>query len=264
MFQCLVYNVNAGVNALNTDLTAAADDDFSRRNNHYIFTEDYNLIGAYAAAPSLLRARTNIPTINAIGRHHIYPINVDADVPDDPMVQDLRDYPVALPVNEEIAIEISNNLGAATEQTYAVLFIAPRTWTRNIPRGQQMLTVRATGAIAGVAQAWSGIGSLVFDDNLRGGWYSIVGLQVFDAGVVAARLVFPRAPLINGRKLRPGVLGQQSLAERPWRAFDIGYGRFGDFHSFEPPQMQIYATATAASTQEVRMTLVYHGERIMG
>lgn len=261
MFHLLAYNVNAGANAADTDMTAAVDAEFSRRNSHYIFSEQYNLIGAYAAAPSLLRVRTNIPSINAIGRHQVYPINVDADVPADPDVQDLRDYPMPLPMNEEVALEVTNNLAMGNEQTYGFLWVAPPAWNKNLPRGLQQLNIRATGAVAAVAQSWSSAGALTFADNLRGGWYAIVGAQCFDALTLALRFIFPKAPMYQGRKLRPGILCQQSFAEKPWRAQSLGYGEFGRFHSFEPPQIEIYASNTAASVQEIRLDIVYLGER---
>lgn len=258
-YHLLMYEEALGVAAADSDLDAVPDAEISNRNSHFILSEQFNLIAIYYMAASATRARLNVPTLNAIARHQIWPVDRSATVIADPSVPDLRDYPIALPLNEEIAVEGSNDLGAATENSTCFLFIAPPNWTRNLPRGLARVQVRATGAVAGVAQSWSLLGNLTFAENLRGGWYSIIGANCFDAGTLALRFVFPKPEIHQGRKLRPGIICQETIGNKPWPLNRGGLGVLGSFHSFEPPQIEIYANATAASTQEIRLDLVYHG-----
>jgi hypothetical protein len=106
-FHLLNYGVLGGVNDANVDMTAAVDTVFTARNNHYIFSEPYNIIAMAALGANMTRVRSNIPTWNAIGRHMIHPIRRSATIPDLPAVQDLRDFPLSLPQNEEVAWEES-------------------------------------------------------------------------------------------------------------------------------------------------------------
>lgn len=259
-FHLLAYEEALAAGAANSDLDAVPDSEFSQRNSHFIFTEMYNALAFYYQAASATLARLNVPSINAIGRHQIYPFFRSATIPSDWRVQDFRSYPMPLPENEELAIEGSNNLACGTENSTAFLWIAPPSWNMNLPRGLARLTVRATSSVAGVAQAWSSLGNLTFADNLRGGWYSIVGAALFDAGVLAARFVLAKPAIYGGRKFRPGVISMEALGNTPNPIGINGFGVLGRFHSFEPPQVEVYANATGASTQEWWLDLVWHGE----
>lgn len=255
-FHLLAYSVTGGAALTDGDVTAPADQSFSRRNGHFIFSEPYNLIAAWALGATITRARLNVPTINAVARHQIWPVEVGTVVPARVYVQDMRTYPMPLPMNEEIAIEATN---AAAEQATAIMTIAPPGWNMNLPRGLQRLTVRATGAVTLTAFTWSALGAITFAENLRGGWFSVVGMQCFCAGMLAIRLVFPRMEAYNGRILRPGVLGQNAIANAPADWQMGGLGEFGRFHSFEPPQIECFGNAAGAAVQEIRLDLVYLG-----
>lgn len=263
-FHLLNYFVSAGAGDANVDMTAAVDSEFSRRNSHYIFSERYNLILAAHLAVSATRARFNVPTWNAIARQQIWPVNRSATPPSYPRVMDLRDYPMEIPMNEEIAVEESNDLAMGNEDTTAFLWIAPPTWNRNLPRGEMPIMVRATGAVARTADSWSADGAITFAENLRGGVYGVIGVHCQSANLRAFRLNFIRAPVINGRKFRPGSLVTNAVGniDDPLRVGNLGL--WGYFHTFEPPQLQVYGDAAGADTQELRLALVYMGERFSG
>lgn len=270
MFHLLSYYVSAGVNDSNVDMTASVDGQFSQRNNHYVLSEPYNLLGAYHQATSALRARLNVPSINGIARHQIYPPNRNATVPNLPRIADYREYPIMLPQNEEIGVEESGNLGAGNEDTWVTLWIAPPSWNRNIPRGIARLTIRATATITGVAAAWSGFTNLTFAENLKGGVYAIVGAEVQGANTIAFRLNFPKMPLYQGRKFLPGSIAKEAIgnagAQFNISGFGMGVtalGEWGRFHTFEPPTIQVLAIAAAAVAHEIRLDLVYLGDQIL-
>lgn len=260
MFHIVAYTNLAGVNDANVDQTLAADTIFTSRNNHLILTENYNMIYAFHAATSAIRARFNVQTWNAIARPQIWPVERAATIPDRPQGLDLRDVPVPLPANEEIAVEESNNLAAATERSNTFLLIAPPAWNRNLPRGRAQLVVRATATIVVTANAWSGDVALTFAETLRGGWYDVLGCVCQGTSDLAFRLIFPRAPFVGQRQLRPGGLMQEAIGDTPWSLLNGGLGLWGSFHSFEPPTLQVFALAAGATAIEVRLWLSYRGE----
>src|SRR5262245_35173909 len=256
----LAYQGALGAGAADEALSRVVDGEFtSRGTTDFIFTEPYQMVLAYYQAVTATRARLNMPTINGIGRHQLWPVEVSATIPDRPGHQDFRDYPVPLAEHEQLIVEGSNG-AAGADQANCFLWVAPPSWSRNLPRGIRRLTVRATAAATGVANAWSGDAALTFADNIKGGWYSCVGMQIFDAGVLGARLNFRNGNVVNGRKLLPGTLGTEATANTPAPIFMGGLGVWGRFHSFEPPTLQVLATGAGATTTEVRLDLVFHGE----
>lgn len=261
MHHLLAYEEDLASMAEDADLDALVDGEFSPRNNHYIFTEPYNLLMACYLAPNATRARFNLPSINGIGRHQIWPLNRSATVPSRPGIVDMRGYPLPLSVNEELGIEGSNDDAVDEDQAICLLWIAPPTWTPQIPRGLQRLTIAATAAPTGVAVSWSAEAALTFLDNLKGGWYTIVGMSVFDAGAFAYRLIFRNSPVVNGRKFRPGVLAQEAIGNFPPEQFTGGMGVFGHFHSFEPPTVQSLNLAAGATAGVIRLDVIFHGDR---
>jgi hypothetical protein len=259
-FHMLAYRAALAAGAASADIAALADSEFTTRNSHFIFTEPYNLAALYYQAASATAARFNVSSLNALARAQIWPLNASATVPADPVIMDMRDMPMPLPENEEVAVEGSNSLACMTEQTTALLWIVPPNYNRNIPRGLQTMVIAATGAVAGVANVWSALGNLTFTENLRGGWYTLWGAQFFDAGTIAMRFIFARPFLHQGRKFRPGVISQEAVANKPLLAQMGGFGVLGKFHSFEPPQIEILANATAASAQVIRLGITWHGD----
>jgi hypothetical protein len=270
MFHLLNYRVVAGVNDVNVDETMTTDTIYTARNGHLLLTEPMNLIGAMHLAVSALRVRTNIPSWNNLGRHQIWPVNRSATPPSYPRIDDYRGFPKTLPMNEEIAFEESNNLGAATEETTTTLWIAPPDWTINTPRGmpfgeglgQAQLTVRATAAVTRVAAAWAN-GAITLADTLKGGWYAVVGAYCFDANLRLFRLIFPQTVSRYRRNFRPGsyVSNATGNLETPGSNdfFNENLGLWGVFSTLELPLLEVYADAAGASTQELRLNLIYLG-----
>lgn len=257
-FHMLAYSASLGAGAANTDVAAVADDNFTRRNSHYIFSERYKILAAFVNGVNASAGRLNVPTINAFARHHLWPVEIVATVPDWPGISDYRDYPIEIPTREELAIEGSNT-DAGAQQFNALLWMGDDKWNRNLPRGQQRLTIRATGAVAGIAASWSTVGAITFAENLRGGYYTLAGAQCFDAGTLAVRFVFARNDPAGLKTMRPGILCTEAVGNSPLKENMGGFGALGAFDSDEPPQIQIFANATGASTQEMRLDLIYHG-----
>lgn len=259
MFHLLAYQSQLAAAAADADLAAVVDSEFTIRNNHPIFTEAIDKIAEFYNAANATRARFNVPSWNTYGRNQIYPVLRSATIPDLPFVADYRDMPQRFPMNEEIAVEGSNDAGAGDE-TYFAMFIAAPGWNRNLVRGAWRFNCRATYTITSTANQWSAAGNLTFAENLKGGWYAVNGMVTEEPNVLYTRLIFPRGNVISGRRFRPGCLNINAPGSRPWEGFSGGMGVWGRFHSFEPPQVEILANNAAAHTGEVRLDLTYLGD----
>ena len=264
-FALLAYQGLPGVNAASFDLTAVADPDFSQRNGHYIFTEKYKIITLFHCEASAIRANLSAPTWNAIGKANIWPVTVSANIPSPgpPRVDERFDYPMPVPLNEEIQFQVSNNLGAATEQAWGLMQIATPDWTSNLPQGQMPILVRCTATFNPGTLTWSGPQVLAFEQSLRGGVYAVIGAECQAASVIAFRLIFPRYKLYQGRKLRPGWLCQQAIGDLIYpQQVDgpMAWGEWGRFHTFEPVQLESIMTTGSSTTHELRLWLVFLGE----
>jgi hypothetical protein len=263
VFHLLAYsNVFAGAATLQ-DATAVADANFSIRNGHYILTEPYNLLAATGLGATLSAMEFNVPSINALGKHNLFPPITSLTVPANPNIDDYTDSPPRLPINEEIAIAQSDT---AAETATALLWIGTPDWNRNIPSQQpgqgilmRRIRVLATQSVTKVANAWSADTALTFETTLRGGVYSVVGASCVAAGCQAFRINFPRRPLYSGRKTLPGDLCIQTFGNQIWRKGPNWLGEWGRFHTFEPPFIEVFGSAAGAVTTQLFLDLIYLG-----
>lgn len=246
-------------NTANSDVNAVLDEVITRRNNHLIFTEDFNALAVYGFGALLARARFANAALTQLGSNHIWPLEVSATIPDLPQLMDMRDSPMRLPKNEELTIEITNT-GAGPTETGAVLLLGKPDWSMGFPPHRNRLVARATCVIAaGTETTWTALSELAFERDLLNGVYAVVGASVVAADAIAARFRFPDQPAVGGKQLRPGVLVQNATNLAPHPMFMGGLGEFGRFHTFSPPEMQVLADA-AGGTYEVRLQLLYLGE----
>lgn len=257
----LPYLLATGGAVVDTDMTAVGDAEFSRRNSHFIFTEDYKLLAAVASGATITRANIDIPSFNSIGKYNIWPVQLSsANVPSPPRIAWY--YPAApgIPQNEEIKVVVTDG---ASENATALLFPMTPGHSRNIPANQLLICVRATCALTQVAGAWSAAGALTMEQSLRGGVYSVVGAEVVGSGSFAFRFLPARSRFYKGRRLRPGWLCQQAIGDLPENRMHIDpmyLGEWFRFHTFELPQLEVYSIAGSSTiTHEVRLYLAYLG-----
>jgi hypothetical protein len=264
MYGTLLYNLPAaGINDVNTDMVAASDNDFSQRNNHYIFTENYRLAMAAAVGVSVTRGRYQVPTWNAIGEATIVQANRALTPPSNPQWDNYYNSPPVIPQNEEFQVQLSNNLGSATEIENVVLQILPDNWNLNLPQPAAYgvtITARATVTITPVLNGWSGPQIIAFSASLKGGTYAVIGSKMQGANAVAYRLIFPRSQLYHGRKLRPGGMVQTAIGDVQENAIPWGrqyLGVHGLFHTFEPVQVEVFGTLASSTPYQLYLDLVY-------
>lgn len=242
-----------------SDVTAMVDQVIQSRNSHLIFSEDFNLIAAYANGSLLSRMRFGNVGLNYRGQNHLWPLSVSTTVEGRPQIIDYTDYPLPLPKNEEITL-LATTTGAGPTVNNVILFLAKPDWNINQPRGDNKLIVRATSVVvAGSTTTWTATAGLTFERDLFNGVYAVTGASVVAANAQAFRLYFPSMRPVNGRQLRPGGLIQNTAALPPWPVQMSGLGEWGRFHTFEPPSLQVAGDA-AGGTYEVRLALTYLGQ----
>lgn len=265
-FHTLVYNAPAaGINTVNLDFTAAVDTEISQRNGHYIFTEDYKLLATSMVGVSVIRGRFQVPHWNAIGEYVICNANRALQPPSNPQWDWMIGRQPYIPQNEEFQVQVSNNLGAATEIENVVLQMITADWNANIPPGELIIPVRVSFTVTPTLNNWSGPQILTFSQSLRGGVYAMVGGFLQGTNAVAWRTIYPRYRMYHGRKLRAGGLIQNAVGDvlpnqlDPWI---MAYGEWGRFHTFEPLTIEVFGTAAISTTYQGFLFLVYLGESI--
>jgi hypothetical protein len=249
-------------NLTNTDITLGTPEDvLQARNSHLIFSERFNLIAANVHGLTLTAMRFGNVSLQTYGIPHLWPINTTDLPPDRPAMIDYRDYPMPVPMNEELTLEATTT-GVGPQVVKIGLWLAKPDWNRNLPQGIRPLQVRATATIgAASTTTWSALAPLVMERDLGGGVYACVGAHCFLATGSAFRIFFPNQPLAEGRQLRPGGLIQNAAGTTPWEGQHNGLGEWGRFSTFELPSVQCFGSA-AGGTAEVRLSLVYLGNML--
>jgi hypothetical protein len=263
-FALVNYNVAAAAaGATNTDLTAANDPDFTARSGHYTLTEPYRLGGVLPVGASVIRGRFQMPTWNALGEWIIFNANRSLQPPSNPQFDLYLAAPPPLPMNEEIQVQLSNNLGAATEIENCGLLLLTKDWTPQRPAAIATMIVRATFTVTPTLNVWSGGQTIALSASLRNGVYAVVGATCQGTNAAFFRIIFPKYRLYLGRKLRPGLPVQTAVGDvlnnqiNPWQ---LALGEWGRFHTFELPQVEVFGTAAVGTTYQVFLWLAYLGE----
>lgn len=265
MHTILPYSLATGGAVTDADMSATSDPEFTTRNSHFIFTEDYVLLAAAAFGATCTRQNMQVPHWNAIGRANIWPINTTSTtMKSPPQVSWFDRSPMDIPLMEEF--QIKDTATGVAENDAAALVIAPANWNANLPQGLMTIDIRATLSSATlVSLAWVSAGVISLEQSLRGGVYSIISAECICTNGIFFRLIMPRQKMYKGRKLRPGWLCQNAagdLEEARMQVNPFILGEWGRFHTFELPQVEIWAFTAGAQTAEVRLTLEYLGEAV--
>lgn len=259
----LAYTGNNSGPANNFDLTAATDADFSQRNSHYIFTEQYGVRYLWSQSAHMTDARLMAPTFNALNSDgfRITGFQKKAGVGGTPTLFDrFAPVPVLMPMNEEIQYQGSTGTG---EQQWGFMNLVPPGFKTDIPSGNIIVMEGTTGSFTPTANVWSGPQSVTLTANPRGGVYAVVRATVQQASdSIAFRIIFPRHPFYRGRKLRPGWCVQNAAGDFDDVITQINpyhLGVWGWFHTFELPMVEVFASTSAAMTPIIRLWCIYLG-----
>jgi len=256
MFLTVAYQATSGAAAFtDQDMTLVSDPSVTNLNNHPIFPVPVWIQWAYVLGLTTTRARISAPRLRPITRPVVQPVDSSATPSEAYRLVEYFRHPVALNPVEEIQFLVTKT-SAVAETDVAVLTVGDS--QRNVPQGD-MYTLRCTTAYTPTVGSWTS-GALTADDTLQVGRYSIIGLRVNSLAAVAARLIFPGAPIMGGLpQIRPGVIATQSNATEGYWQFRYGVmGEFGQFESFALPQVEVLVPTgqVAAANPEVFLDIV--------
>lgn len=267
-FHLLTYDGNIS-NANGIDLTANVDGEFSQRNGHYLFSEQYNLIAGGVVGQNITETNLLSPTLNAITKFNLNPANVGADTAPSPFLLDYyTHHPIPLPQNEEIQFQV-NGSGADTIGGVGLLVIATPDWRRGvIPKGISPLpcfNMKFTCTPTLAARNWSTLQNMTFEQSLRGGTYAVCGMEVWGTNLLCGRIVFPQSPMYQGRRLRPGGVASNAYGAITPVVGDIGpfvWGTWGQFTTAELPFFEALGVGSATTAVTGYLRLVRLSESI--
>lgn len=267
MFQPVGYYASANNQAAGVvaDIPAIVDGAFSIRNNHFIFTEPYEIPLAGAVGASLTAAQIDSPAIDAFNPIQVYPVSSALKNAANPNLADYRAAPIPVPMNEEIQMKIAGGAGGA-EPDLGCLFLranGPGAINFDIPKptlDRPRFLALFTSTITFTAGAWSSFAAITFTNGLRGGGYQCNGCYLVAANGFLFRLNFVKMPMYQSRKLFPGWLCDQTYGNQVQRFGPSCMGGWGRFNNFELPQIQVLAnTTTGSATYTGYMDLSYLG-----
>lgn len=270
MFQILAYYKANAASAALADIPAVVDPNFTTRNNHFIFTEDYFLKGVGAFGTALSAAQLYDATWNAINIPQIFPITPVIAIGDLPQVRDLRNWPVSIPLNEEVGFNASNSDTMAANDQFGIIWIAPRAeaMVPNLPQSPignyGRVLAQFTVTTATTKGSWSADATISISNLIKGGTYCMAAAYLPCSAAIAFRVNFVRAPLYQGRKLLPGMLCQNAYSNKPIQQGQCWQGPFGYFDTFEYPLMALLGNSTAGSaTYTGYLDLIYMGQDML-
>lgn len=219
---------------------AVSDDVFSIRNNSFQIPFDMNLFGVYSAGLNKTRARIKTASLISRGFPQIWPFSITVLPPNPIPFMDLRDMPITLRREEDFRVDGSAPV-AVGNNVSTLAFVSDAPFSGVLPY-RDLRILRFTANVTAVAQAWSNLGAITFQDTLEGGQYAICGMHVQGANVIAARLQ------LQNQVWRPGCIGnaaaQSQMIEYPLMG---GFGVWGMFNTYSLPQIQSLENAAGAS-----------------
>jgi hypothetical protein len=242
MMHTVDYSDSTSAAQTDSDIPLSTDPSVTILNGHPIFPVPIWVVWAYALGLTVTRVRISTPRVKPITRPLVRPVESAAAPSSRPQLSENWRRPIKLNPVEEIQM-LRTNTTAVAERDHVVLTVGDLNF--NVPQGD-CYTARFTQTLTTTANTWSSA-AISFDDTLMTGRYSVVGLDVQLAAEIAARLIFPGAPIAGSPpQIRPGVLGEPVGGEGT-RWFRWGFmGEFGQFESFAAPAVEHMNTAATA------------------
>lgn len=199
-------------------------------------------------------ARLSSPSLRALTRPIISPVNGNADADAEPevvpAVHDIRHHPISLIAGEILNCEVESDTTSAALQWLAIWLGGEITE----PAPGPIIPVRATGSTTLTVDVWTYV-TLTFDEDLPAGHYQIVGGRFNSAGVAMARLVIP------GVTDRPGGLGVDADDDLDWPAQRYGgLGVWAEFDDQDLPNCE-FLSSVADTVEEVILDIIRVGDR---
>lgn len=237
MMHAVLYRSQQAIGAVLASLVAQGFSNDTVTNNKILSPINWKLWFATVFGVDVGAARIQVPFLNNIGSVHLRPFGILAAAGNNPNTADFSRNPIQLRQTENIDVQTTNT-NAAPQIHTAILQLSDGNIA--IPDGR-VVNVFASHSVALTANVWNRI-SPIYQDNLGNNTYVIVGMEVFSATGLLARLDIPNNPW------RPGVPVINSIANRAfWKQYDMPFGELGRFSNQALPALEIFPTAADAS-----------------
>lgn len=240
--QYMPYNLIAWsaslADATETDVTPVQDPIVTIQNSHFLPQQDWQLNAFVGMAATLPVARIITPSLRQVTTPFMSPLETALTPATRPGVNDLRMYPLTMKGLEEIQVMGKQTSGGAARfNALAAMGIGALT---PAPAGP-MYTMRGTSVTAAVANTWT-LCTVIWNDTLPVGIYSVVGGQGFGTADYAFRVIFEDSRWRGG-----GIcLATENLIGSP--VFTKGgLGEWGRFNANRMPGVEILCNGTTAS-----------------
>lgn len=246
MFMIVDYNDSQATAQVDTDIPLATDSMVTSLNSHPLFPAPVMVQWWYGIGLTMTRVRLSAPKVKPIARPVLSVVDT-ANAPTDPLkILDYFRHSITLNKTEEIQM-LRSKTSAVAEVDHVVLAVGDGNRT---VAGGEMYIARATTAFTGVLNKWS-TGSINMDDTLGVGRYSIIGMRCNLATGIAARLIFPGAPIQGAfPQIRPGVPCRTGAGQSDWFPSRFGgMGELGQFESFAVPVLEVMDAGPTANPE---------------
>jgi hypothetical protein len=196
-----------------------------------------NICWAHAeinSAAATLRAQIQAPSLRSVLNFDIPGIVNGLVAGNLPPIARMWDTPLGLVPLEPMDVFVQNG-AAVMNRAFISLCDGPVK-----PVIGKVYTVRCTGAAPLTTATWANT-PLTFLQTLPAGHYQVVGMKVWGANAVAARLFFV------GSGWRPGVICGNSEANEGWIDYRYGNsGVWGEFDNTTPPSLDVMGITDSA------------------
>lgn len=234
-YNATAFNPGANVEG---EIQAITDNQMTIQNSHIIPQRDTAILAAVAMGATITRGRLQTPKLLIPTTFNITPLSGVLGAGAIQRVCDIRDMPLMLRGLEELQVFITHT-AAVAEQDACTLYLDQGQVPA--PPGD-MRTIRGTAAGPAVANSWTNIGTITWQNTLPTGLYSIVGGFAQSATGLAWRCI------LENQFWRPGAPAMQALTDLTDDAFRFGgLGQWGTFHNTAMPQIEFLSTAADAA-----------------
>lgn len=238
MFHLLGFYRQVDNSAPNTEVTPIPDGVIPTNpaTNRFLVSSKSYLLGAYAGASSLARARVftpwGIPS-------SIRPINLTIQAAALPPVADWRRYPPILPAGQDLIVDATHTAGAPVD-VVALVWMAVAVDLRS-PVGDRIVLRADMSGAAQTAFRWSPV-AVTWESELPPGTYAVTGSWFYSSNGIAHRWI------LEGIRMRPGGLSAKVVGDWENR-FSYGptLGEWGRFRAPVMPRLELICSATNAT-----------------
>lgn len=222
MKHLFAFSVSHDPGGAYTRMTPVPDQSVNIQANALVIPSQLTKLLGGAAYVGTLGAQVRLvaPSLRQIAPEHIAPVTLQISPTAEHVVAIDPNKIIELTASEQLEIEENSNPAAAEQHTVCI-WLADK---EILPVRGNIHSIGGTVTVTSVAGAWvNAVPAL--DEDLPPGRYSIVGLRVEAAGMIAVRVVVP------GNAFRDGVLASATAGVNYHNRFR--WGNFGEIAQFD-------------------------------